>query len=304
MSSDSTRQQLQQAYDLIKANRKSEAQALLMPILKADEDNANAWWLLANALADPAEIREALENVLRLRPGDTKAQKMLNDLAARNPADEFPMEDAGFGGLPTPEMSDWMSGLPEKPKRGRQPVIVKPSGGGGTNPLVIILAIVGVLALIGCAVCFILPAIGFSLFGQQIFEQVMTQAPELQEIFDTITAIPGLGGQPSGRLNQQGNIEYGQTVGGSVNASNDDGWTFQGSQGDQVTIEVNATDDRLDPEVYLLDASDRQVAYDDDGGREGTNSLIVVTLPSTGAYTIRVSAFARDGSYELILRRG
>jgi hypothetical protein len=303
MSSDSTRQQLQQAYDLIRTNRKSEAQALLMPILKADEDNANAWWLLANALTDPAEIREALENVLRLRPGDAKAQKMLSDLNARSPADDFPMEETGFGGMPAPEMSDWMSDLPEKPKRGGQPVVVKPSGGGGTNPLVIILAIVGVLAVIGCAVCFLLPTIGISLFGQQIFEQVMTQAPELQEIFETITAMPG-GNVLSGNLRSRGSIEYGQTVRGTVDTFDDDGWTFQGSAGDRVTIQVNATDNDLDPEVYLLNASNQQLGYDDDGGSTAANSELVVTLPANGAYTIRVSAFGQGGDYELILRRG
>ncbi len=301
MSSDSTRQQLQQAYDLIKANRKSEAQALLMPILKADEDNANAWWLLANALSDPAEIREALEYVLRLRPGDAKAQKMLNDLNARSPADEFPMEDTGFGGMPAPEMSDWMSGLSEKPKRGGQ-VAVKPSGSSGTNPLVIILAVVGVLGLIGCAVCFILPTVGISLFGAQMVEQLMTVAPEFEELMGTITAMPG-GGVLSGDVNQRGSIEYGQTVRATVDTFDDDAWTFQGSAGDRVTIQVNATDNRLDPEVYLLNASNQQLGYDDDGGSTANNSELVVTLPANGTHTIRVSAFGQ-GDYELILRRG
>jgi hypothetical protein len=259
--------------------------------------------LLANALTDPAETREALENVLRLRPGDAKAQKMLSDLAARSPADDFPMEDTGFGGMPAPEMSDWMSDLPEKPKRGGQPVVTKPSGGGGTNPLVIILAIVGVLAVLGCFVCVGLPAIGVTLFGQQIVEQVMTQAPELQEIFETITAMPG-GGVLSGDMRSRGSIEYGQTVRGTVDTFDDDGWTFQGNSGDRVTIQVNATDDDLDPEVFLLNASNQQLGYNDDGGRTGRNSELTFILPANGTYTIRVSAFGLGGDYELILRRG
>ena len=72
MSSDSTRQQLQQAYEFIRSGRKSEAEAILLPILKANEDDANAWWLLANAVTSPDDIREALQNVLRLRPGQRR----------------------------------------------------------------------------------------------------------------------------------------------------------------------------------------------------------------------------------------
>ncbi len=229
MASDATRQQLQQAYEHIRSGRKSEAAALLMPILKADEDNANAWWLLANAVTDPADIREALENVLRLRPGDAKAQKMLDDLSARAPADEFPMGAS----------SDIPDYLAEKPKRGRQ---VQTQKSGGTNPLVIILAVVGVITVLACAVCFILPTIGISLFGQQILNEVMTAAPEFQEVMLTITAInpedieafmtamPEGFSFNTGDLVQRGTIEYGQTVKQTVDTFDDDGWTFNGSQ--------------------------------------------------------------------------
>lgn len=78
--------QLQEAFALIKSGREKEAVALLMPILKADRDNANAWWLMANALEKPDQVRGALEQVLRLRPDNTKAQQMLvkiNTLYAR-----------------------------------------------------------------------------------------------------------------------------------------------------------------------------------------------------------------------------
>jgi hypothetical protein len=299
MSADPTRQQLQRAYELIRAGKKAEAEAILLPILKADEDNANAWWLLANALNTPTEIREALENVLRLRPGDAKAQKMLDDLNARFPTDEFPM-DSDLGSSQT---ADWAADLSEKPKRGGPPVRVQKSG-GGTNPLVIILAVVGVLALIGCAVCFVLPTIGISIFGQQILNEVMTAAPELQEMFETITAMPGIGGQISGNTTQRGSIEYGQTVTGTIRGVDDESWTFNGNSGDRVTIELNAADDNLDPEIFLLDPSNRQIAYDDDSGGD-TNSEIVITLPGTGTYTIRASAFfGQGGAYELTLRRG
>ncbi len=70
-------QQLRQAAELIKANRRAEAVQILLPVLRADEQNANAWWLMANALTDPNDAREALETLLRLRPDHEKAQRML-----------------------------------------------------------------------------------------------------------------------------------------------------------------------------------------------------------------------------------
>lgn len=89
-------QQLQQAYEAIKAGRKEEAIDLLLPILQADDNNAQAWWLMANALRDPDDIRESLENVLRLQPGYDKAQQMLDKLNARYPRKPKPPADYAF----------------------------------------------------------------------------------------------------------------------------------------------------------------------------------------------------------------
>jgi hypothetical protein len=300
MSSDQTKQDLQRAYELIRDGKKAEAEALLMPILKADEENANAWWLLANAVREPADIREALGQVLRLRPGDAKAQKMLDDLNRRSPTDEFPLDDSS-----SMRIGDMMG---EKPKRGGDMgdvIVTKPKGGGGTNPLLIVLAVVGVLALLACIVCVGLPLIGVSIFGGQVVEQLMTEMPEFQELALTITAMPG-GAFTSGNLIQRGTIEYGETVQGNVDETDDDGWTFQGSSGDRVIIELTARDSDLDTQLSLLDSSNRQIAENDDiDFPDNTNSRIDVTLSSSGAFTIRVSAFGFDGgAYDLSLRRG
>lgn len=74
--------QLQEAYRLIREGNKPEAMRLLLPIVKADANNADAWWLLANAVPDPVQARRALEQVLRLRPTDDKARKMLDKLGS------------------------------------------------------------------------------------------------------------------------------------------------------------------------------------------------------------------------------
>lgn len=85
---DQVKRQLREAYALIKDKKRQEAVGILLPILQTDEDNADAWWLLANCLDDPQDVREALDNVLRLRPDHDKAQIMLNAIEARYPRPE------------------------------------------------------------------------------------------------------------------------------------------------------------------------------------------------------------------------
>lgn len=71
---------LKQAHAFIKAGDKKSATKLLKQVLQKDKDNAGAWWLLANAVDNPTHQEKALEQVLRLRPGEKKAQQMLTRL--------------------------------------------------------------------------------------------------------------------------------------------------------------------------------------------------------------------------------
>jgi len=82
---DSVRAQLVQAYNWIKEGKRQQAEDLLITVLKNHPENADAWWLMANALTDPQEQREALEEVIGLRPGDDKARKMLARIAPPPP---------------------------------------------------------------------------------------------------------------------------------------------------------------------------------------------------------------------------
>lgn len=85
----STSQQLQQAYQLIKEGRKAEAVQLLTPLVRADNTNADAWWLLANSVNNEDHQRRALEAVLRLRPNDDRAQRMLSRISGFPPAPSY-----------------------------------------------------------------------------------------------------------------------------------------------------------------------------------------------------------------------
>lgn len=97
----SVNDQLQRAYQLIRAGSRQDAVQVLMPVLRADPANADAWWLLANAVTDPNQKKRALEEVLKLRPNDDRARKMLDQIAPPPPppppaADPFDMDDDAF----------------------------------------------------------------------------------------------------------------------------------------------------------------------------------------------------------------
>lgn len=88
---------MQQAFQLIKAGRKQDAVKLLVPLLKQDKNNVNAWWLMANALEDKDKKEKALEAVLRLKPDHTAAKEMLAQMKPPPPpADEFDYDDDPF----------------------------------------------------------------------------------------------------------------------------------------------------------------------------------------------------------------
>ncbi len=87
---NATRSQLEQAYSLIQQEKLDQAIAILKPIVKAEPNNADAWWLMANAVSEPPDAYEALNNVLRLKPNHPEAKDLLNTLK-----EEFPYLEAG-----------------------------------------------------------------------------------------------------------------------------------------------------------------------------------------------------------------
>ncbi len=83
---DATRSQLEQAYRLIQKEDLDNAIAILRPITASQPDNADAWWLLANAVNDPNEAHQALSNVVRLKPNHPEANDLLAKLNAEFPS--------------------------------------------------------------------------------------------------------------------------------------------------------------------------------------------------------------------------
>ncbi len=93
---DATRSQLEQAYKLIQQENLDGAIAILRPIVESQPNNADAWWLLANAVSEPKEAYEALNNVIRLKPKHAEARDLLNKLTEQFPA-LASAEPTGFG---------------------------------------------------------------------------------------------------------------------------------------------------------------------------------------------------------------
>ncbi len=75
-----SKEELQQAYHLLKAGEKQAAVSLLQPICRAEPDNPDAWWLLANALTEPPQIQMALQRLLHINPFHEQAQRKLDKL--------------------------------------------------------------------------------------------------------------------------------------------------------------------------------------------------------------------------------
>src|SRR5512140_94340 len=79
---DQTNQQLTQVYDYLKAGKRDQARALLEPIVSAEPDNVDAWWLMAMAATSPDAMRNALQNVVRINPNYLNARQLLDAMSS------------------------------------------------------------------------------------------------------------------------------------------------------------------------------------------------------------------------------
>ena len=148
MSSDETQSILSRAYDLVEAGKYDEARAILEPILAADKNNADAWWIYAHAVTNPEDGREALENVLRINPKYPDAADLLAQ--ARSLVPERP----NVRPLAPTTMPEAPPSLPEEnsteagePARATSERAAAPASRGGL-PLIPILAVIVIIVLI------------------------------------------------------------------------------------------------------------------------------------------------------------
>jgi hypothetical protein len=297
---------LQEAYRLIREGSTQEAVRILVPLVRADPLNPDAWWLLANAVESTDQKRQALERVLKLRPADSAAQAMLDRLGGPAPA-KAPRPQRTPPPTPVPADDDEFTDVDALPT-GR----VKLRRSSPRSPLGFILALVGLLTVVSCGICIVITAV--SLPSITIFVQQVVLTVTFEPNFGTLAALatPGVRSAvvatavPSDtlptNLQIQGSVQNGQVTQNSVVPYKDDGWTYQADANEHIVIEVDAVDPKLDPHLYLYDPQRKLIAENDDmDGSSNRNSRIDITLPSAGTYTIRVSAFADGGAYKLTL---
>ena len=99
----------------------------------------------------------------------------------------------------------------------------------------------------------------------------------------------------------QGQIAIGQMMQGQLTAGspvNSDGrryalWTFMGSAGQYVTIDMQSTD--IDSYLILQDQNGNQLQLNDDVSGGGLNSRIQYTLPYSGMYRVMTMSFRTSG---------
>ncbi|MFN8529576.1 MAG: hypothetical protein U0670_13265 [Anaerolineae bacterium] len=354
-----TAEQLQAAYRLVREGRAPEAQQLLLPVVRNDAGNADAWWLLANAFGDTPKAVYALQQVLALRPDDERARRMLDRLrgagispqspfdgwtgsSGSSPVESTPVQDmfsstsssfgssgsapvGGFGTSSSPDPFGY-SQASEKPKNdfgtytpvSAPPVYAQPPR-RGSSPCMVVLAFIGFLTLVACGLCGVVFATGGGALGSAIQQAVGTlQAdPDLAQAFSAL-ATQGvnfnLNGTPfsfnsssfsSNRLpsnvpssaTRRSEITYGSTETGRLANGAQVTYTFNGTQGDVVTISYDSASSSaaFDPLMALYGPNNIKLAEDDDGG-DNRNSLISsYSLPSTGKYTILLGSFASTG---------
>jgi len=87
-----------------------------------------------------------------------------------------------------------------------------------------------------------------------------------------------------------------------LNNSYLDTYIFNGSRGEEVTIEVNSKE--FDTKLEVFDSDNNSLVVNDDRDGQNYNSLVVVRLPATGQYTVVVTSANKGelGKYSLAAR--
>lgn len=113
--------QLHQAVQLAQSGQREQAAALLRQVVASDPNNEGAWLWLASVAADRAEYARALDNVLRINPGNQQAAQALAEYRASqpepspapSPVEPAPVEPAPAPPTPVEGQPDSSPGLPE-----------------------------------------------------------------------------------------------------------------------------------------------------------------------------------------------
>ncbi len=323
---DQTRPQLEQAYGYLKEGKRDQARALLEPILSANPDNVDAWWLMAMIVTSPTEKLNALQNVLRIKPDHANARRVLDTLETQMPAfglDEDPFATPGptapFGTPASPaspvpyvppagsqigESADDPFALPPamttQPASGPRvasslpgqtmPAYRPPAQKSGTNPLVYVL-----IALIVAVVCICVGCA--ALFGGSI--AAVINDPTFQAVLGTgFTMFEAPDRLPNGAASQ-GTLNPNQSRSAQLDPLEQHVWKYQGRSREPITITVSTESSTFNAFIGIYDASGKLISRSA-AGRTGRTASLTVTLPSDGTYSILVGGLGGSfGTYQI-----
>lgn len=326
MTDSQTQAALKRAYAQIKQGDKSGAIRLIKPVLRENRDNATAWWLLANAAPKPEQAKQALNQVLRLKPGDEKAQKMLARIemnggtstpvqgtAAKPPPaiiqekDPFAVDDDPFAvldGEPAPPLSrrtrdEIDNTFEDDPFTGVSSPSSSPitsysgtydtAASARTNQMIVYAIAVSGLLLIAVVFGLVVAGSGFGETSLTSQGMCAVSQEEVGYMSENVTIDCG----PIG-LDQRWNGELG--------AYQSHDWFLQAEAGQSVRIDV--VSDLDDPILTVYGPDGRLIAENDDiDFGEDTNSRLELTFMQSGSYRIRVAMyFDNGGDYHIDVR--
>jgi hypothetical protein len=101
-----------------------------------------------------------------------------------------------------------------------------------------------------------------------------------------------------------GELTDGEEVDVEVDGEEELTFTYNGSEGDVITVVVNASGD-TDSRIYLFNEDGDEVATDDDSGESTNPQLIRIQLPDDGEYSIVITDYSEgeelDDEFEVTL---
>jgi hypothetical protein len=97
-------------------------------------------------------------------------------------------------------------------------------------------------------------------------------------------------------------INYGETVTGTLKAGETNTWHFVGNAGDVIGLIVERVSGDLEPVIAVLDSGERPVVGTQASSGQGTATLVQLRLPGTGSHLIKISGSGQTaGEYRLAL---
>lgn len=279
--------QLERAYQLIKEGREQDAFDILEPLIAENPDNADAWWLLANATDDLPSKERALEQVLRIGANPAREEKArdmldaLNDMQSESdtPEPAFRSEpqkaDASERQMPRRKIVDRQGNKRER---------------SGSSAGKLFLMVVGGLSLFTCAICF-----GVVALLTPIATDIIAEIDESGLDVAVQELVTGFREVPENYVDM-GEIEPGETVRSEIVSADDRiGYTYEASAGDRIRVEIRALSGNVAPPVFVYNP-DGLLFEDTEGGIESKNSF------SGEAISTLVTTLTQDGEYMLIVR--